>query len=106
MPSRVRERAGSLCCSSQGCVDEVATGSRFCSEHQANLARIRAELQAEIDTRGTFGQRSDRRKSVKGQTCMNPNCWEYKLRNAWYCDGCSDAGWVDEKIPSTTTGRP
>ena len=65
-------------------------GRRFCSDHAAELDRMREEL------KDAAAARIGRGRPKRSSTCCRPGCYEPRVPPAAYCDACSAAGYVEE----------
>lgn len=79
--------------------DPPAAGSRFCAEHGANLARIKAEMAVDSAIRGRSAVRAREampKKRPSTPTCCNLGCFNERVPPAAFCDACVDAGATQE----------
>lgn len=86
-------------CGTPRCAEPPAAGSRFCAEHGANLARIKAEMAVDSAIRGRSAVRAREampKKRPSTPTCCNLGCFNERVPPAAFCDACVDAGATQE----------
>lgn len=70
----------------------------ICPAHLKRLAGVRAQLEGSREYVAYVAKtgRRGRRRGL-GPTCCAPGCSNPRIPPASYCEGCRQAGWVEEE---------